>query len=349
MTDCFCVLPWYSKEILAKRVTPCCLLDKSVDINLIKQDLLNNIQTPGCDKCWTVESAGETSRRQQENIFLDSRLNRDIQKIRQDCVNGTNELLVYQIIHSNLCNQACVSCSSLFSTKWAEIDKRMGTIPSSLIQDGIARAKINYRSAKKISLLGGEPLIDPATFKMLEQLILHNNTDCTISIITNGSISLTQQHLKLFQLFSNLTICVSIDGIGPVFEYLRWPGIWNQVISNIKQYRTVARYVSVSYTISSLNAVYYDETVAWFNQNNLPFNHNVVSSPSWLSLKNMPNSFKQHLMTKQNFVSKFCNITNSEISTNDMLYYINQQDEAKKISIQNYLPEVWKLLCADNL
>jgi hypothetical protein len=70
MTDCFCVLPWYSKEILARRATPCCLLDKSVDINLIKQDLLNNIQTPGCDKCWTVESAGETSRRQQENIFL---------------------------------------------------------------------------------------------------------------------------------------------------------------------------------------------------------------------------------------------------------------------------------------
>lgn len=342
----FCVLPWYSQEFY-KNITPCCLLPNNYDLDLIKQDLLNGIQTPACNKCWKIEAMGQQSRRQQENIFLDYKLDQDIDLIRQDCKEQKHETLLYQITTSNLCNQACVSCDSQLSTKWAQVEQKMGKVPHP--PQYFDHHNINYSKARKISLLGGEPLFDPRTFEILKKLIDHNNTDCFISLITNGSITLTDQQIELLKQFSDLNICISIDGIGPVFEYMRWPGNWNKLTSNLDQYRSITKNISASYTISSLNAFYYDQTVAWFEQNNLTYNHNIVSQPAWLNLKNMPVKFKQHLVGKKNFISNFCNISGGEISIDAVAYNIKQQDIAKNIKIQNYLPEVWQLINVDNL
>ena len=339
----FCVLPWYSQEF-GKQTTPCCLLPPNHNLDQIKQDLLDGVKTSACGKCWNVEASGHQSRRQQENIFLDYKLDRDLDKIRQDCIDQTHKTLLYQIETSNLCNQACVSCDSKASTKWAQVEKKMGIIPQPRFQLDFDRHKINYNNARKISLLGGEPLFDPKTFKILEQLAVNNNTDCFVSLITNGSITLNNDQIEFLKQFSDLSICVSVDGIGPVFEYMRWLGKWNTLTANIEQYRTIAKNVSVSYTISSLNALYYDQTVDWFKQNNLDYNHNVVSYPNWLSLKNMPIKFKQQLANNQNFVASFCNISGSEIPVDVVSRQIKKQDAAKNIRIQDYMPEVWALL-----
>lgn len=351
MPGTFCVLPWYSREILKPSLVelPCCLLKDNFNLEQVKKDLLAGVQTPACSACWTIESSGQQSRRQQENIFLDYKLDQDIEKIQQDCVNGTNETLMYQIRTSNLCNQACVSCNSFFSTKWAEIEKRMSLTPQPLLQTDLDHAQINYQKAKRISLLGGEPLFDPKTFEILENLIANKNTDCFISLVTNGSITLTPKQINLLNSFSELNICVSIDGIGSVAEYMRWPCKWDKIISNIGQYRSIAKTVSVSYTISSLNALYYNRTVEWFNQNNLSFNHNIVESPGWLNLKYMPKVLKQYLHKEQNFISSFCNISGAELPIETVLRHVDKQDIAKKIKMQDYMPEVWQLLTGDNL
>ena len=342
----FCVLPWYSQEF-DKHITPCCLLPSNYDLDQIKQDLLNDIQTPACNKCWKLEAVGQQSRRQQENIFLDYKLDRDINLISQDCKDQRHETLLYQITTSNLCNQACISCDSRLSTKWAQIEQKMGRAPHP--PQYFDHHNINYSKAKRISLLGGEPLFDPRTFEILKKLADNNNTNCFISLITNGSITLSSQQIELLKQFSDLNICISIDGIGSVFEYMRWPGNWGRLISNLDQYRGITKNISASYTISSLNALYYDQTVEWFEQNNLTYNHNIVSSPAWLNLKNMPVEFKQHLADKKNFISNFCNISGGEISIDAVAYNIKLQDTAKNIKLQGYLPEVWQLINCDNL
>lgn len=343
--DTFCVMPWFSKEIKENQTeTHCCLLPREYDIEKIKAQMLKGEKPVECQRCWSIESTENKSRRQFENEFLDYKLARDLDKIQQDCAESKHQTLLYQITTSNLCNQACVSCYSKFSTKWAQVEKRMNIIPNPQYQLDLRTANINYGPAKRISLIGGEPLFDPKTFEILQKLIDNNNTDCFISLVTNGSINLNPQQIELLKQFNDLNICISIDGIGPVFEYMRWPGKWNVLTTNIDQYRAIAKNVSVSYTISSLNALYYDQTVDWFKQNNLDYNHNIVYSPSWLSLKNMPVAFKRQLVNKQNFVSSFCDITGSEISVDTVNQHIKQQDAAKNIKIQDYMPEVWSLL-----
>jgi hypothetical protein len=339
MNNYFCVLPWYSQELGPKN-KPCCLLLPNYNIDQIKQDLLSNVQTSACKKCWDIESTGNKSRRQFENEFLDYKLNKDLEKIQQDCVDSKHQTLLYQITTSNLCNQACVSCNSKFSTKWAQVEKRMGISPKSQYQIDIDTANINYGSARRISLLGGEPLFDPKTFEILQKLIDHNNTSCFISLVTNGSINLTVNQIELLKQFTDLNICISIDGVGPVFEYMRWPSKWSNLLENIEQYKSITKNISVSYTISSLNAMYYDQTVNWFQQNNLAYNHNVVTRPYWLSLANTPVALKQQLKQHDNFITMYCNLNGFEVELKALAQHISKQDHAKNINIRDYMPEV---------
>jgi len=347
MNNRFCVLPWYGQEI-GLRTTPCCLLPPDCDIDQIKQELLSGIPAADCKKCWDIESTGNKSRRQFENEFLDYKLDRDLEKLQQDCVDSKHQTLLYQITTSNLCNQACVSCNSKFSTKWAQVEKHMGISPRTQYKIDLDPKNINYGSARRISLLGGEPLFDPITFEILKGLIAHNNTSCFISLITNGSINLNTQQINLLKQFTDLNICISIDGVGPVFEYMRWPGKWSNLLENIEQYKSITKNISVSYTISSLNAMYYNQTVEWFQQNNLVYNHNVVSKPIWLSLEHMPIVLKQHFTKYNNFISMYCKPSGTEISLKTLAQNIAKQDLAKRITIRDYMPQMASIIF-DNL
>ncbi len=340
--DTFCVLPWFSQEIRRNSITACCLLPENHNIESVRKDLLQGIKSSACDKCWKIESVGLKSRRQQENEFLDYKLDRDISLIREDCLSGNSKPVLYQIMTSNTCNQACVTCDSTFSSKWAEIEKRQGLIPRSRWVLKEKDRSIDYQSARRISLLGGEPLFDRQTFEILDNLHRAGNQDCFISLITNGSIKLSQTQKNLLEKFNDLNICVSIDGIEKRFEYMRWPTRWNDLVHNLDTYRKLAKTVSVSYTISSLNAIYYEETARWFAQQGLSFNHNVVTHPDWLALERAP----EPLLTEIKKIPEIGLMLSKTESTDLDLYRENlrSQDQAKKIRLENYLPEVANLI-----
>jgi hypothetical protein len=337
----FCVLPWYGLNLPSS--SPCCLLPKNTDIVQVKKDLLNEVKSPACAKCWQIESSGEKSKRQFENEFLDYKLDRDLDKIQEDCKTKIINPLVYQIQTSNLCNQACVTCSSHLSSKWAEIERKTGTVPYPTFKIKLSEVNVDYATARRIEFVGGEPFFDPTTFQILELLIEHNNTDCFISVVTNGSISLSDQQLTTLSKFTDLNICISIDGIGPVFEYLRWPAKWPTLLDNIEKFKKITKNISVSYTISSLNVLYYQPTVAWFQSQNLRYNHNIVTHPEWISLSSTPVEIKE-LLHDNSFTSSWAEITGKEIDTAKYQHMLEQQDRAKKIDIKDYLPEIWKIL-----
>lgn len=337
MTKTFCVLPWYSQEISPVQTTACCLLNNTQTLSQIKQDLLNNVAAPACQRCWDLEANGYTSRRQQENVFLDYKLDRDIERIYDDCAQGHAHTVIYQFATSNLCNQACVTCGSQFSSKWAEIERRMGITPAKTFE--LPVPDIDYASAKRITLLGGEPLFDPRTFEILQQLIDHGNTDCFVSLVTNGSIQLSQPQIDILSTLTDLNICVSIDGIDKRFEYMRWPADWNRLLDNIAQFKTLAKTVSVSYTVSAVNALYYHETVDWLQKNQLGYAINVVNGPAWLNPVTMPVELKQHL-GNNSLLNSWKSVNGREITLEQFATKITAQDQAKRISIKYYMPEL---------
>lgn len=343
LSKTFCVMPWFNHEIYSAHTTSCCLLPKEHDIEQIKHDLLNDIKSTDCQKCWALESNNNESRRLQENRFLDWKLDRDIEKIEQDCRNHNNSTLMYQIETSNLCNQACITCGPDNSTKWQEIERNAGIKTSKFFAQNIDQLDINYKHAVKINFLGGEPTFDPRTFYIIEKLHEHNNTDCFISIVTNGYNEIPNKYKNLLKQFPNINICFSIDGIESRFEYMRWPAKWNNLQKVLDSYKNITNNFSVSYTISGVNCLYYEETVNWFEKQNLKYLHNIVESPDWCSLKRAPIAIKNQIRHIPFFkdVSKH---NGKETDVNEFLKQLHHQDRLKFINLKDYMPELAGLL-----
>lgn len=308
----------------------------------MKQHMLAGQRPAACGKCWQLEDAGKQSRRQQENSFLDFKLDQDIAVIQQHCETGQASTVLYQIYLSSLCNQACVTCGSGPSTRWAELERQQGAPLPNRHSIRAEDCGIDFTTAQRITVLGGEPLFEPETWRVLELLRKHDNSQCHVSIITNGSIALDSRQMALLREFENLHLCVSVDGIEARFEYMRWPGKWSVLLRNLDQYRSiVGDSLMISYTISAVNAIYYDETVEWFESQDLAYNHNLVYYPFWCSLPAAPEVIRRQLQHHAFFQDIW---QGAARPPQDILAQLHHQDSMKRINFRDYLPELADLL-----
>lgn len=346
--ESFCVLPWHSQEIdWNGKSTHCCLLPKTYNIKKIKSDMLQGNKPEECQKCWNLEQQGLLSDRKLKNAALDTWSRQDLRTIVQESTVESSNTQILKLTTSYTCNSACVTCGSNASSFWNTIEQRIDkTIPIkkySFIDVDQIKTQIDFKNLKILSLLGGEPLLEKNNFLFLQHLIDIGNTDVFVTVITNGSVRLSEKHVEMFSAFPNLNFCISIDGAGPVFEYLRWPLKWDDIVSNLDQYRSITNNVSVSYTISNLNILYHNETINWFRANNLAWNHNVVYTPSYFSPSVLPVAAKKIIKTSLSSREFDAFVGDENIADQDLWqqfqHTVKMQDLAKGIDIQDYLPE----------
>jgi len=352
--DTFCVLPWFGREINWNRQeTHCCLLPKKHDIEEIKKQMLAGQKPTECQKCWDLEAQGLQSDRQLKNSALDLYWDQDLQFIKQDAEHGKNSILMLKLFTSYTCNATCVSCNAGASSSWSQLNHRIN--PSIPIQKtkfadiDLIKQKVNFAELKMLSLIGGEPLYEKKNFELLEHLIDLGNNKVFLSIVTNGSVALNERQKKILDKFKNVNFCVSIDGVGPVFEYLRFPLKWEDLLDNLKFFRQVTDNVSSNYTLSNLNVLYHNQTVEWFNQNKIPYGNNPIYRPTWLQPRALPKPVKKYLKTvlnKSDFDTYIGHIHTKEDQQNweEFLKQIIKQDIAKGVKWQEYLPELSALV-----
>lgn len=339
----FCVLPFYGFEY--PQNTPCCLM-KPHNITQVRQRMLDGIRPVACDTCWKLEDIGIPSDRQLKNNMLDYYTDRDISKLYQQAKDGKNSIVSYKIDTSAICNATCVTCGPSLSSAWQQLKRKnkkaVFNIKQSMDESTVAKL-INYNTAVSINFRGGEPLLSKTNFVVLEQLIKHNNTDCFVSFTTNGSIRPDDYQLSLLKQFKNLDFNFSIDGVGKVFEYMRYPLTWHKLLENIdfcKQYHIP---ISVSYTISNLNILYHRETTQWFKDHNINYINNIVVTPRHFRPGALPQQIKLKIieLTQSQEIGNFLkNHASTDIQDyNRLLAAIREQDSWKGISITDYLPD----------
>jgi len=163
---------------------------------------------------------------------------------------------------------------------------------------------------------------------------------------------------------------ISLDDIGPRFEYQRHPAKWTEVIDNIKQYQDKAKdnvKISLYTTISMYNIFYIDELIK-FNADNLKCNlkFNLLHWPDKMSIKNLPTNIKHIIKAKvesldEQSLSYVQNIfgikevisfmLDNEGSTDDLAEFIkvtNLHDDYRNESFATTFPEYWSLLNETN-
>lgn len=342
MNKYFCVLPFYSYENLMGNTDNiyCCRLKPGTDIESVRDSIKNKQCAPECQTCWDLESAGLTSERQIHNQTLDYYLNRDLEKIEQDAISTGFQTKIVKLTTSNLCNGTCVTCGSSLSSAWAQLENK----PIKYQTEDFAH--LDFSSIAQLSFVGGEPLLEKANFKILENLLAVGNKNCFISIVTNGSVVLKQNQIDLLKQFENLNICLSIDGVGPRFEYMRYPLKWDVLLSNIDVLKTITSNISVSAMISNLNVFYYTELVDFFHNNNLKYLCKQIEYPGIFSPGNLPDHVKETVIGAnpqyQDQVVGFLNCGGpySKFMFDKLRNEVGRQDNLKNINIKDFMPEV---------
>lgn len=352
--DTFCVLPWFGREISWDRNnTHCCLLPKTYNIENIKSAMLRGERPVECQKCWHLESNGQKSDRQVKNSTLDWVLDRNIELIKNDAEQGNSEILILKLFTSYTCNATCVSCNSDASSSWYQLDKKIFSIVPEkkykFVDIDEVTKEVNFKNLKMLSLIGGEPLYEKKNFDFLEHMLELGNDTVFLSIVTNGSVTMSDRQKTILSKFKNLNFSLSIDGTEKVFEYLRYPLKWDVLLDNLKFFKEISDNISSNYTISNLNVIYHNETVSWFNRENINFSNSIIYNPSWLQPNALPTNVIDHLKSILSPSDYGALVGNNNEDARlqrfaQFLVKIKQQDTAKGVNLKDYLPELAEMI-----
>lgn len=192
----------------------------------IKHDSLNGVQNKNCEYCWKIESNSNTyefSNRVQALKHYETWMNNI----------GSFKVEVLDLRWQNTCNFACIMCSPIYSSKWEKERKVTRRLLFEVTPEIYQYINDSMPDIKEVYLAGGEPLQMKENVKILKQLLEINPT-VSIRLNTNLSVIDTEVY-RLLKEFpqENVQWNVSIDGELSMFEYVRWPGKWQDVYHNL--------------------------------------------------------------------------------------------------------------------
>jgi len=190
---------------------------------------------------------------------------------------------------TNSCNQACVYCSSKFSSKWAHelgVKVKSNKEARQEVKDYVFE---NIGQLDNVYLAGGEPMLMKENFEFLS-LLKEKNPGCSIRVNTNLSTTST----GIFELlcsFENVHWTVSVETIEEEYEYIRYHGNWQNFCSNLETIKRLEHKISFNmlHFILNYNSIY--KCVDFFMSKGFHENSFIIGplySPKHFNTLNLP-------------------------------------------------------------
>jgi hypothetical protein len=160
------------------------------------------------------------------------------------------------------CNLSCRTCtadwsSSLvreFRDRWPE-----ATPPPVQLTDLDYLLNEDFSSLTSVIVIGGEPFLNLKYAAVLERMVEQGHASrIKVTCFTNGTHAMPPRLLALAPHFETFNLLVSVDGIGPAFNYIRTGGDWSRVDTNIRDFFSLAHHnllVMFTTVISALNVL----------------------------------------------------------------------------------------------
>lgn len=292
-------------------------LKNSVWLKNLSDQFLNNQWPDECVRCQEIENIDQKSVRQHA-----------IEAHQKYFMLNPDYLFVTGLL-DNVCNSACISCSKHCSTYIGKLTNDVIKINNSSKFEQIPIDKILV-----FEITGGEP-----THSKLYKEKLMSLTDVRyVRINTNASKFMTEI-VSLLERNIDVTVTLSIDGVGSVFEYVRWPLKWTTTLTVIEKYKNLQKRfknlkVNIWTTVSVLNINDFENIKKFSNQMNIPMSYGLLHTPVELNIK-YKNNFT--LAAKQS-LSEFENLLAIDDDNSLLLHtFIEQQDQIRNISIDNFI------------
>ncbi len=255
----------------------------------IRKNMLDGVWSEECGRCQQEEQAGLESRRMYELRAWDYTL-ADAKKDTQPDGTITVRSSYYDLRFGNLCNLACRMCgptdSHTWYEQWAEYhgstkyQDTHGEVELKRNEKGRLytsdydwhnsesfwdQIEMNIPYIQHVYMAGGEPMMIERHYEFLKKCIGSGHAgNITIEYNTNMT-SLPPRVLEMWKEFKQIRVGCSIDGMGEVLEYQRWPVKWRQAINNLNKVDQLPNNVVawVAYTVTAYNIFHLPEFMLW--------------------------------------------------------------------------------------
>ena len=367
----FCTLPWINISTdVNGSLRPCCkfaqpnpsneyqlpnMKEGSLDVlwndqrfQNLRQAFLDGKQPKECQSCWDEEAACMPSFRVQ--WAKDKKVDTTNMVFEPVATSGPRGM---DLKLNNVCNLKCRICGpQASSTFLKEFQERLNVtiegsdywISNKIL--GTANEEVINKWAEDLvhlEITGGEPMASPENIKILDLLIKSGKAkNITVLLNTNGTLY-NKKFLDHILQFKEVTLCLSVDDLGPRLEYERYPTEWLTVQENITKFIELRKnhsnlYLTLCPTVSSFNIYYLAEYLEWATSMDIYTYYNILHYPPSHSVKNLPDRLKEivsaRLIHKDfDIVKNFLHLSrdsdiliNEFISKNDELDQFRQQD-----------------------
>ena len=332
--------------------------------------MLNNQIPASCTKCFNEEKNGIISKRQWETEVWKERL--DIESIVEQTKDDGSlpvHIPYFDLRLGNLCQLKCVMCSPHDSSAWIKEWKtqypKYKTIELKQDQQWnidfdytwykkgtfLESMRLQSNNIKELYFAGGEPLLIPEHYKILEFMVSTGaSKNCILRYNSNG-LELPEKLFELWKHFKQIKFNFSIDAYGDKNDYIRYPSKWKDVVTNLERMDDTPNNITVNIAcaIQLLNVLYVPELVYWkesknFKKVNLPpfgaglIGTHLVYLPSYLNVRVLPKHLKNKVAAQvEYFIARKSN--NLEFISNPyglkrwqgLVHYMNQEDWSHKL------------------
>ena len=286
----------------------------------IRQQILNGERPPECAPCFNLEDQGVESLRQRHinGVIPEARIKLYPNAVDTMCEDYTMpfEIPTIEIKLNNLCNLKCRMCNPLDSTSWTDwkqVEKFYKKEDNFLVQkidtlslktkpflDSFVDTDNWWASFEKllpyfrrVEFAGGEPLMDPTHYKILDMLASYGD-NIEIKYATNLTtlgINKGRTIYDYWPKFKSVAVNVSIDGIGDSYEYIRGNANWNELVDNIKRIQSIPNISRIvgAVAVQVSNIMVLDKMIEYFLDDiGIVFYTNMVQYPNVLSAQVIP-------------------------------------------------------------
>ena len=330
-SNSFCMLPWMHLHAFPDgRAYPCCFAfdklhvgnvnEQSMEevfngdkMKQIRLNMLSNKKSRECVKCYDQEESGFFSLRLSSNKHFGHNINM-VENTKPD---GTADFMIkyLDIRFSNLCNMACRSCGTWFSSNWYEDHKKLTGAPpphAKIMKVGRSSNDMweqmleSFDHAEQFYFAGGEPLIMEEHYRILKELDKRKMYHVRLIYNTNFSKLKFKDMdvLELWNKFDSVSVGASLDAEGARAELMRKGTVWKQAIANRKKMMEVCPQVDfyISSTVGLVNSLHVcDFHKSWVEQELIKpqdFNFNLLQYPLWQRMDLLPQKYKNKVTEK---------------------------------------------------
>jgi len=293
----------------------------------VRKQVLSGERPVECNACFSLEDKNVISMRQRQNKMkcLYNNYLETLDGLKED-YSMPEKVRSIELKLNNLCNLKCRMCHPVDSTQWAKDWPHISKLQKhnewtyknveehnlvehpylcewenhpSLFED----LKVLSDNLDTIWFAGGEPLIDPMHYKILEML---KNKNITLQYATNLTkiIFKNKSVFEYWKDFKKITVNISLDGVGDTFNYIRTNADFNVVVKNIRTIQSIAKSESIDLlmiaacTVQVYNIFDLPDITEFAIDNGLWFHTHRVTWPRFLSCTVLPVKLKNEVVEK---------------------------------------------------